>query len=73
MTNSSGEELCGKVFRVSAPAQVTLCVYRQTGVDRMGSPSTQTSRSRLPPIGSEPGEHHVAGPGSRPVSVRQIS
>uniref|UniRef100_A0A4W2E0N5 Family with sequence similarity 149 member A n=1 Tax=Bos indicus x Bos taurus TaxID=30522 RepID=A0A4W2E0N5_BOBOX len=42
----------------------------QTGVDRMGSPLTQTPRSRLPPIGSETGEHHVAGPGSRPVSLR---
>uniref|UniRef100_A0A8B9Y055 Toll like receptor 3 n=1 Tax=Bos mutus grunniens TaxID=30521 RepID=A0A8B9Y055_BOSMU len=42
----------------------------QTGVDRMGSPPTQTPRSRLPPIGSETGEHHVAGPGSRPVSLR---
>ncbi|XP_043749476.1 protein FAM149A isoform X1 [Cervus elaphus] len=42
----------------------------QTGMDRVGSPSTQTSRSRLPPIGSETGEHHVAGPGSRPVSLR---
>ncbi|KAB0373095.1 hypothetical protein FD755_014754 [Muntiacus reevesi] len=42
----------------------------QTGVDRVGSPSTQTSRSRLPPIGSETGEHQVAGPGSRPVSLR---
>uniref|UniRef100_A0A3Q1NMI9 Family with sequence similarity 149 member A n=1 Tax=Bos taurus TaxID=9913 RepID=A0A3Q1NMI9_BOVIN len=42
----------------------------QTGVDHMGSPPTQTPRSRLPPIGSETGEHHVAGPGSRPVSLR---
>ncbi|XP_025135546.1 protein FAM149A isoform X3 [Bubalus bubalis] len=42
----------------------------QTGVDRMGSPPTQTPWSRLPPIGSETGEHHVAGPGSRPVSLR---
>ncbi|XP_061260233.1 protein FAM149A isoform X2 [Bos javanicus] len=44
----------------------------QTGVDRMGSPPTQTPRSRLPPIGSETGEHHVAGPGSRPVSAHSI-
>ncbi|XP_017897425.1 PREDICTED: protein FAM149A isoform X1 [Capra hircus] len=42
----------------------------QTGVERMGSPPTQTPRSRLPPIGSETGEHHTAGPGSRPVSLR---
>ncbi|XP_005226032.2 protein FAM149A isoform X2 [Bos taurus] len=44
----------------------------QTGVDHMGSPPTQTPRSRLPPIGSETGEHHVAGPGSRPVSAHSI-
>ncbi|KAM9043577.1 protein FAM149A isoform 3-T5 [Megaptera novaeangliae] len=40
----------------------------QTGVDRMASPPVQTSRSRLPPIGSETGEQNMAVPGSRPVS-----
>ncbi|XP_049560092.1 protein FAM149A isoform X3 [Orcinus orca] len=40
----------------------------QTGVDRTASPPFQTSRSRLPPIGSETGEQNMAVPGWRPVS-----
>ncbi|XP_059857261.1 protein FAM149A isoform X1 [Delphinus delphis] len=40
----------------------------QTGVDRTASPPVQTSRSRLPPIGSETGEQNMAVPGWRPVS-----
>eukprot|EP00069_Balaena_mysticetus_P011907 bmy_00297T0 len=40
----------------------------QTDVDRTASPPVQTSRSRLPPIGSETGEQNMAVPGSRPVS-----
>lgn len=39
----------------------------------MSSSSAQASRSRLPPIGSETCEQNMAVPGSRPVSVRQIS
>ncbi|KAK1341779.1 hypothetical protein QTO34_016528 [Cnephaeus nilssonii] len=44
----------------------------QTGLDLMSSPPVHTARSRLPPTGPEPAEQKVAGPGSRPVSVRQI-
>ncbi|XP_060147771.1 protein FAM149A isoform X4 [Globicephala melas] len=40
----------------------------QTGVDRTASPPVQTSRSRLPSIGSETGEQNMAVPGWRPVS-----
>ncbi|GAB1293130.1 Protein FAM149A [Apodemus speciosus] len=41
----------------------------QTGIDRLPSPAAvQTSRSRLPPIGSEAGESNTAASGSRPVS-----
>lgn len=43
----------------------------QTGIDHLPSPATmQTSRSRLPPIGSETGEPNTAASGSRPVSYR---
>lgn len=42
----------------------------QAGIDRLSSPPVQTSRSRLPPIGSEAGEQSAAVPGSRPVSYR---
>ncbi|XP_028613486.1 protein FAM149A [Grammomys surdaster] len=43
----------------------------QTGIDHLPSPAAvQTSRSRLPPIGSETGEQNTAAPGSRPVSYR---
>ncbi|XP_062933317.1 protein FAM149A isoform X2 [Cynocephalus volans] len=42
----------------------------QTGIDHMSSPPVQTSRSRLPPIGSETREQNSAVPGSRPVSYR---
>uniref|UniRef100_G3TJ51 Family with sequence similarity 149 member A n=1 Tax=Loxodonta africana TaxID=9785 RepID=G3TJ51_LOXAF len=41
----------------------------QTGTDHTPS-QVQTSRSRLPPIGSETGEQNAAAPGSRPVSYR---
>ncbi|XP_042637931.1 protein FAM149A [Orycteropus afer afer] len=41
----------------------------QTGTDNLSSP-VQTSRSRLPPIGSETGEQNAAVPGSLPVSYR---
>ncbi|KAM9194834.1 protein FAM149A [Dugong dugon] len=41
----------------------------QTGTDHMPSP-VQTSRSRLPPIGSETGEQNAAALGSHPVSYR---
>lgn len=49
------------------------CVYRQTGIDHTSSPPVQTSRSKLPPIGSETAEQNVAVPGLRPVSVRKVS
>ncbi|XP_008562117.1 PREDICTED: protein FAM149A-like, partial [Galeopterus variegatus] len=42
----------------------------QTGIDHMSPPPVQTSRSRLPPIGSETREQNSAVPGSRPVSYR---
>ncbi|XP_039738627.1 protein FAM149A isoform X3 [Pteropus medius] len=42
----------------------------QTGIDHTSSPPVQTSRSRLPPIGSETAEQNVTVPGSRPVSYR---
>ncbi|NP_705763.1 protein FAM149A [Mus musculus] len=43
----------------------------QTGIDYLPSPAAvQTSRSRLPPIGSETGEPNTAASGSRPVSYR---
>ncbi|XP_077000753.1 protein FAM149A isoform X2 [Tamandua tetradactyla] len=42
----------------------------QTGIDHLSSPTTQTLRSRLPPIISETGEQNAAVPGSRPVSYR---
>lgn len=63
----SSVRLCTSVLRSCC------CVYRQTGVDRTASPPVQTSRSRLPPIGSETGEQNMVVPGWRPVSVRQIS
>ncbi|XP_057553488.1 protein FAM149A isoform X2 [Hippopotamus amphibius kiboko] len=40
----------------------------QIGADHTASPPVPTSRSRLPPIGSETGEQNMAIPGSRPVS-----
>uniref|UniRef100_A0A4X1VRD2 DUF3719 domain-containing protein n=1 Tax=Sus scrofa TaxID=9823 RepID=A0A4X1VRD2_PIG len=42
----------------------------QTGMDRTASPPVQTSRSRLPPIGSETGEQNMPLPGSHPVAFR---
>ncbi|XP_073910890.1 protein FAM149A isoform X2 [Castor canadensis] len=42
----------------------------QTGIDHISSPSVQTFRSRLPPIGSEAGRQNTAVSGSRPVSYR---
>lgn len=43
----------------------------QTGIDHLPSPAAaQTSRNRLPPIGSEAGEQNTAASGSRPVSYR---
>ncbi|XP_021508388.1 protein FAM149A isoform X1 [Meriones unguiculatus] len=42
----------------------------QTGVDHGLSSAAPTSRSRLPPIGSEAGEQNTAASGSRPVSYR---
>ncbi|XP_034376183.1 protein FAM149A isoform X2 [Arvicanthis niloticus] len=43
----------------------------QTGIDHVPSPAAvQTSRNRLPPIGSETGEQNTAASGSRPVSYR---
>ncbi|XP_057553491.1 protein FAM149A isoform X5 [Hippopotamus amphibius kiboko] len=42
----------------------------QIGADHTASPPVPTSRSRLPPIGSETGEQNMAIPGSRPVSFR---
>uniref|UniRef100_A0A8C2YUS5 Family with sequence similarity 149 member A n=1 Tax=Chinchilla lanigera TaxID=34839 RepID=A0A8C2YUS5_CHILA len=42
----------------------------QTGVDYLSSPPVQTSRSRLPPIGSDSGEQNTAFSGSRSVSHR---
>ncbi|XP_012499445.1 PREDICTED: protein FAM149A, partial [Propithecus coquereli] len=40
----------------------------QTGIEHTSSPPAPTSRSRLPPIGSDTGEQNTAVPGSRPVS-----
>uniref|UniRef100_A0A8D0Y3I5 DUF3719 domain-containing protein n=1 Tax=Sus scrofa TaxID=9823 RepID=A0A8D0Y3I5_PIG len=42
----------------------------QTGMDCTASPPVQTSRSRLPPIGSETGEQNMPLPGSHPVAFR---
>ncbi|XP_035293646.1 protein FAM149A isoform X1 [Cricetulus griseus] len=42
----------------------------QTGIDHLPSSAIPTSRSRLPPIGSEAGELNTAASGSRPVSYR---
>uniref|UniRef100_A0A286X9P0 Family with sequence similarity 149 member A n=1 Tax=Cavia porcellus TaxID=10141 RepID=A0A286X9P0_CAVPO len=42
----------------------------QTGIDHLSSPPIQTSRSRLPPIGSDSGEQNTALSGSRSVSHR---
>lgn len=43
----------------------------QAGMDHLPSPAAvPTSRSRLPPIGSEAGEPNTAASGSRPVSYR---
>lgn len=42
----------------------------QMSVDHVSSPSAQTSRSRLPPIGSETAEQNVTVPASLPVSYR---
>ncbi|XP_068134768.1 protein FAM149A isoform X2 [Hyperolius riggenbachi] len=36
-----------------------------TGLERISSPSIQTSRNKLPPIGSEAVEQHLSVPGSR--------
>ncbi|XP_051025658.1 protein FAM149A [Acomys russatus] len=42
----------------------------QTGIEHLPSSAVPTSRSRLPPIGSEAGEQNGVASGSRPVSYR---
>uniref|UniRef100_H0WJU7 Family with sequence similarity 149 member A n=1 Tax=Otolemur garnettii TaxID=30611 RepID=H0WJU7_OTOGA len=42
----------------------------QTGTENLSSPPVQTSRNRLPPISSDPGEQNTAVPGPRSVSYR---
>ncbi|XP_053440275.1 protein FAM149A isoform X2 [Nycticebus coucang] len=43
---------------------------QQTGPENLSSPPVQTSRNRLPPISSDPGEQNTAVPGPRSVSYR---
>nr|XP_020135811.1 protein FAM149A isoform X1 [Microcebus murinus] len=66
--------LASDALRIKTPNMYSDEVLRgtklQTGIEHTSCPPAQTSRGRLPPIGSDTGEQNTAVPGSRPVSCR---